>query len=40
VLAEVYKGPDQAAADRAWVVMMEMGRLDIATIEAAIAAGD
>jgi predicted 3-demethylubiquinone-9 3-methyltransferase (glyoxalase superfamily) len=40
VLADVYKGPDQAAADRAWVVMMEMGRLDIATIEAAIAAGD
>ena len=40
VLADVYKGPDQTAADRAWAVMMEMQRLDVAAIEAAIAAAD
>lgn len=34
-LVEIYAGDDTAAADRAWAVMMTMGRLDLAAIEAA-----
>ncbi len=36
VLTEAYTSPDRAAAKRAFAAMMEMGKIDIAAIEAAL----
>ncbi|MEN5239948.1 VOC family protein [Pseudomonas sichuanensis] len=36
VLTQAVAGSDRAAAKRAWEAMMEMGKIDIATIEKAI----
>ena len=35
VLTQAYTDPDRAAAKRAFEAMMQMGKIDIATIEAA-----
>lgn len=35
VLTEAYTGPDRAAAKRVFDAMMEMGKIDVATIETA-----
>jgi len=37
VLADAFNGSDEEAAGRAWAVMMDMGRLDVAAIAAAVA---
>jgi predicted 3-demethylubiquinone-9 3-methyltransferase (glyoxalase superfamily) len=36
VLTQAVAGSDRAAAKRAWEAMMDMGKIDIATIEKAI----
>jgi predicted 3-demethylubiquinone-9 3-methyltransferase (glyoxalase superfamily) len=37
VLTEAFRGPDRAAASRAFVAMLTMGKIDVAAIESAIA---